>query len=774
MNQNQNMSTSLLDYVCDYCNRIFTRKYNLQTHIENLHVNSSCHCEVCGKRFGTTTGFHLHLSAGHNRYGQPLPECDLCGRIFTRKQNIVSHMITVHLQGLGNEIRCRFCSKTFTTGRNLKRHVNLLHNPNVEYPTCDICKKVFKGKPYLVTHIQSMHKSERESIKCNMCDKAYTNERNLKRHVDMFHGVKGEHHCGLCPKVYLSNQSLKRHLRTRHLTGEEQYRCEYCNTVFKGNEELEAHVRSLHAGEVSETTDEESRVDRRCEDCDQTFPAEKLLRQHVKNVHTFSAFYKYCKDSLTKRAAGVPKDLYHCESCREGFITVYELKTHMRITHDIEYSLSTCNVCFERFYSKLSMAEHKRRCLPPPDAKACSYCDKLFTDVTSLEFHTRIFHPQARTADPDTRPANRDGNSFKCVHCHRIYYSERSLKHHIKLKHSTDEAMECKSCGKICSNKYYLASHMKIVHSTNDWSKCDFCDKQFKSKRNIRRHIEYTHMGMQRHKCIECETLFKEKRSLRKHVRSKHPNSALFPQCHICYKRFESAKSCKIHLKLLHAFNMDTFPCHLCSVSFGSDEALSIHLKTKHLVEDQIYKCEECNLVFKGQDKFDAHNETRHVNSAESSKQKVLPRCILCMKDFSTRKTLKRHIKKFHEGFDADDLASFGSKRRAFSVDCEDCQSSFNDDFHYSVYMKLRHLRESVVFECGSCGSSYNSLEFAIQRYKTANADAAKGKMILSDLCTAEMSDGDADNPGCGSAYETTDPGIANDDAMLESQGLCA
>ncbi|KAG6461216.1 hypothetical protein O3G_MSEX012497 [Manduca sexta] len=406
------------------------------------------------------------------------------------------------------------------------------------------------------------------------------------------------------------------------------------------------------------------------------------------------------------------------------------------------------------------MTHHRKVCLPPPNVNSCSHCDKLFTDISSLEFHTRIFHPQSQIADSNiTSTADEtDVGYFRCTHCDRVYYSERSLKHHVKLKHTTDVAMECEYCGKICSNKYYLASHVKIVHSNDSWSKCDYCEKLFKSKRNIRRHIEYTHLGMQRYKCIECETLFKEKRSLRKHVRTKHPNSASFPQCHICYKRFESAKSCKIHLKLLHSFNMNTYPCDLCPVSFSSKEALDIHLQTKHLAEDEIYKCEECNLVFKGHEKFEQHNEEFHVSLFPNIKQKVLPRCILCMKDFSTRKTLKRHIKKFHDGFDVDELATFGSKRRVFTIDCEECIRNFSDEFHLNVYNKLKHLRDSVIFKCEECKVSYNSLEYSIQRYKLFNMDACKSKMILSELCTAEMSDDEATYSGFGSLHELVEP----------------
>ncbi|XP_059047312.1 zinc finger protein 878-like [Achroia grisella] len=755
-----------LDFICDYCSRPFTRKNNLRTHIENYHMNSSCYCEICRQRFKSASALHLHFKKGHNRKGETYPECDLCGRIFRRKQNIVSHMYTVHYQGTGPDIHCKFCLKQFNTERNLRRHIAQLHNPSVKYSTCNECNRSFKARNSLIEHIRINHSQEKDVIKCHMCNKAYTNNRNLKRHIEMFHGEKGEYRCSICPKVYTSNQSLRRHLRTAHCVDDQDtVQCTYCEKWIPGKDNLDSHLSFFHKQETCPSEcDESKKTDEFiCDTCSICYDQESLLRRHVKTKHSFDIFYKYCKMSLLKQAAqkdddGIKTAFYNCEYCTNTFTSVYELKDHMKVGHEKEYCLCTCNVCFNKFFSKDTMSEHKKTCLPPPNVNSCSHCDKLFTDISSLQFHTRIFHPQAHITDSNITSTNdEEENSYRCEHCNRIYYSDRSLKHHVKLKHTTDEAMQCMYCGKVCSNKYYLASHIKIVHTDNSWSKCDYCEKQFKSKRNIRRHIEYTHLGMQRYKCIECETLFKEKRSLRKHVRTKHPNSAAFPQCHICHKRFESAKSCKIHLKLVHSFNMNTYPCDLCSVSFGSNEALTIHLQTKHLAEDEIYKCEHCNLVFKGQEKFEQHNEHCHVNLVPNLKEKVPPRCIICMKDFSTRKTLKRHIKKFHSEFDIDDLATFGSRHRIFNVECEECIKNFQDDFYYNLYQKLKHLRDSIIFKCESCTSSYNCLEYSIQRYKLNYYDSSKSKMMLSELCTAEMSDEDESNSGVGYSHDLSE-----------------
>ncbi|XP_023945553.1 zinc finger protein 62 homolog [Bicyclus anynana] len=725
------------NYICDYCSRVFTRKYNLQTHIENCHLDMSCYCNICDQGLGSPTGLMLHLSRGHNSTGQPFPECDVCGRVFSRRQNIISHMKTVHLL-TNSAIPCEICSKILTTERNMKRHMSLMHNPDIQYFSCHECQKVFKRKDALSSHIQANHGAS-DSIKCALCDRSYRNHKNLRRHMEMSHGDKEEFKCEICPKTYTSNQSLRRHIKTCHLNeNNEQLTCEYCYKLVFGKDNLESHIASYHSQSAVDI-----KCDFVCDVCKMVFENEYLLRQHVKTVHSFQQFYEYCRSSLLKAEKRLEKNrkkrdnclLFQCEYCPQVYVSVYELKNHMRVTHDKDYCLSTCNVCFRKFFSKETIKRHKKVCIPPKDVNNCSHCDKLFTDISSLEFHIRIFHPQAQVADSFTSHLEDSEQSYKCMHCDRVYNSDRSLKHHIKLKHTANDPVKCQYCDKICKNKYYLAYHI-TTHNNTSWSKCDYCHKEFKSKRNIRRHIEYTHLGMQRYKCIECETLFKEKRSLRKHVRVKHPNSPVFPQCHICHKRFESAKSCKTHLKLLHSFNMNTHPCDLCSVSFDTLEALNIHLSTKHLAADEIYKCQECNLIFKGQEQFGKHCETFHSITPST---KTAPHCIICSKDFSSRKNLKRHIKKFHTEFNADELATYGS-RGFLTIDCAECIRSFNEDYYFEVYLEVKHSRESIVFTCESCNNSYNSLEFAIQRYKQS-FDASQSKLYMSELCTTQMSD---------------------------------
>lgn len=145
-------------------------------------------------------------------------------------------------------------------------------------------------------------------------------------------------------------------------------------------------------------------------------------------------------------------------------------------------------------------------------------------------------------------------------------------------------------------------------------------------------------------------------------------------------------------------------------------------------------KCDICNIIFNERTLFEEHKKAHMISTNR------IPRCIICAKDFSSRKTLKRHIKKFHSEFQPNELADFGILNQEFIVKCEDCIKKIKDDYHFGVYQKWKHLSKTIIFKCEACKSSYNCLEYAIQRYKQ-NFDITKSKLYLSELCTTEMSD---------------------------------
>lgn len=138
------------DYVCDTCNRIFTRKYSLKRHIKTMHNHGS------------------------------LPfKCDSCNAAFSRRDMLDSHKGRVHSNN-PLPFKCDSCQKTFSSISTLNRHTKSLHSDtDTMVVGCDVCGKTFRRNDCLIRH-KRVH-SGNKPFECEICHKkfAYKQNRNI-------------------------------------------------------------------------------------------------------------------------------------------------------------------------------------------------------------------------------------------------------------------------------------------------------------------------------------------------------------------------------------------------------------------------------------------------------------------------------------------------------------------------------------------------------------------------------------------------------------------
>uniref|UniRef100_A0A8K9XV97 Zinc finger protein 710 n=1 Tax=Oncorhynchus mykiss TaxID=8022 RepID=A0A8K9XV97_ONCMY len=242
---------------CRMCEKSYTSKYNLVTHILG-HSGIKPHgCHLCGKLFKQLSHLHTHLLT---HQGTRPHKCQVCHKAFTQTSHLKRHMMqhsdvkpySCGVCGRGfaypSELRahelkhekgqenvCVECGLDFPSLAQLKRHLTAHRGPTLY--RCSECQKSFQYPSQLQNHMMK-HKDIRPYI-CSECGMEFIQSHHLKQHTLTHKGVK-EHKCRICGREFTLLANMKRHILIH--TNIRAYQCHLCFKSFVQKQTLKAHM----------------------------------------------------------------------------------------------------------------------------------------------------------------------------------------------------------------------------------------------------------------------------------------------------------------------------------------------------------------------------------------------------------------------------------------------------------------------------------------------------------------------------------------------------
>ncbi|CAL1604222.1 unnamed protein product [Knipowitschia caucasica] len=299
---------------CRMCDKSYTSKYNLVTHILG-HSGIKPHaCPNCGKLFKQPSHLQTHLLT---HQGTRPHKCTVCKKGFTQTSHLKRHMLQ-HTDV--KPYSCRFCRRGFAYPSELRAHE--VKHERGRCHVCSQCSMEFPTYAHLKRH-QTSHQGP-HTFQCTECNKSFAYRSQLQNHT-LKHQSPRPYSCSQCGLEFVQLNHLRQHSLTHK--GMKGHKCEVCSREFTLSANLKRHMLIHNSVRPFQ-----------CHVCFKSFIQKQTLKTHM-IVH-------------------LPVKPFKCKVCGKSFNRMYNLLGHMHL-HAGSKPFK-CPYCSSKFNLKGNLSRHMK------------------------------------------------------------------------------------------------------------------------------------------------------------------------------------------------------------------------------------------------------------------------------------------------------------------------------------------------------------------------------------------------------------------------------